>query len=104
MLIGSLDDFAPFRFEVVGLRKPPIVLSRLGVSLNNFVGLVPTSVLCSSLVNGLIMFVGSEVDMLLLSVKLPWCTQSAVPSGSVSGCNFIFATLDRLILDLLDVF
>jgi len=50
-VIGFLDDFAPFRFGVVGLRNPSIFLSGLGVSLNNLVGLVPKLVLCSSLVD-----------------------------------------------------
>ena len=43
-LIGSLDDFPPVRVGVV--------LSGLGVSLNSLVGLVPTLVLSSSLVDG----------------------------------------------------
>ena len=85
-LIGSLDDLVPFRLGVVGLRNPSVVC--LGVSLNSLVGLVPTLVLSSSLVHGS-PFVGSTVDAILVSVRLPWCTQSAVPSGSVSGMETI---------------
>jgi len=41
-----------FCFRVVGLRKSSVVLLGLGVSVNSLVGLVPTLVLCSSLVGG----------------------------------------------------
>ena len=60
----------------------------LGVFLNSLVGLVPTLVLRSSHVDDST-FVGLTVDMMFASFRLPWCTQSAVPSGSVSGMETI---------------
>ena len=67
---------------MVGLRNPLIVQSG---SLNS---VVPILVLHSSLVDDS-MFIGSTLDMLISSFILTWCTQSAVPSGSVSGMEMI---------------
>ena len=77
-----------FVWGVVGLRNTSVVLSGLGVSLNSLVGLVPTLGLSSSLVDGST-FVGSTVDM----IRLPWYTQSAVPSGSVSWMETMSSSL-----------
>ena len=93
-LIGSLDDFAPFRLGVVGLRNPSDVRSGLGVSLNSLVGLVTTLVFSLTLFDGSL-FVGSTVDLMLLSDR-PWCTLSAVPSSSVSGIETMSSSLSMI--------
>jgi hypothetical protein len=62
--------------------------------LNSLVGQVPTLGLSSSLID-VSPFVGSTVDMMLVFDR-PWCTLSAVPSGSVSGIETILSSLSMI--------
>ena len=79
---------------MIGLRRPLDVRSGLGVSLNSLVGLVSTLGLSSSVID-VSPFVGSTVDLMLLSDR-PLGTLSAVPSGSVTGIETMSSSLSMI--------